>query len=124
VKARSKARKDARKFLNDDKAPFLAITTTGSAKFRRAVFVRATSMQDAHAQVIAEASEHNLFQVPDVQIELHVVSAAQISEALRLKEVARAYWRTAAARAGKDPDTGESAFEQLWDERGAEPWAT
>jgi hypothetical protein len=86
------------------------------------VFVRAASMQDAHAQVVAEASARELFQVPNLQIELHVVSASQLSEALRLKEVARAYWRTALARAGKDPDTGESAFEQLWDEQGAEPW--
>ncbi len=124
MKARSKARKVAKKFLNDDKASFLAMTTAGSAKFRRVVFVRATSMQDAHAQVVAEASKHDLFQVPEVQIELHVVSAAEVSEALRLKEVARAYWRAAAARAGKDPDTGESAFEQLWDEQGAEPWET
>jgi len=103
---------------SDDKVPFLILATRQSGSpFTAIFFVRAKSLAEAYVEVLRDQSE--LCQHPDIRLQGHVASAGMMAQALQLKELAKFYFD--AGRAAAATRATALAFEDAWDEHGAEP---
>lgn len=103
---------------DDGKVRFLVLVTQELPnRWTRPFFVRALSIAEAYSEVLKSAD--GMFQTVAIRLEVHVLSAGMVASALQLKELAQFYWDL--GRQAEANPNHDSAFEEAWDEHGAEP---